>query len=95
MTAPYLHRRSAPGWTRPAEFDEGLRRCMLRVYNYMALGLALTGVVAYLVGTIPALHGPIFGTPLKRVVMLAPLAFVFLFSFRLQSGDRTSGEPSG
>jgi uncharacterized protein len=95
MTASYLHRRSAPGWTRPAEFDEGLRRCMLRVYNYMALGLALTGVVAYLVGTIPALHGPIFGTPLKWVVMLAPLAFVFLFSFRLQSGDRTSGEPSG
>ena len=46
---------------------------MLQVYNYMMLGLALTGIVAYVVGTTPALYLPIFGTPLKWVVMLAPL----------------------
>jgi FtsH-binding integral membrane protein len=57
---------------------------MLRVYNYMGLGLALTGVVALLVASTPALYGPIFGTPLKWVVMLAPLAFVFFFSFRIE-----------
>ena len=81
---PY-NRYAVAGWrTASAEFDEGLRRHMLQVYNYMMLGLVLTGVVAYLVGTTPALYGPIFGTPLKWVVMLAPLGFVFFFSFKIQ-----------
>ncbi|SFU22291.1 Bax inhibitor-1/YccA family protein [Mesorhizobium sp. YR577] len=66
-------------------FDEGLRRHMLRVYNYMGLGLVLTGIVAFVVGSTPALYVPIFSTPLKWVVMLAPLAFVLVFSFRMQS----------
>lgn len=66
-------------------FDEGLRQHMLRVYNYMALGLVLTGVVAFVVASVPAIYVPIFSSPLKWVVMLAPLAFVFFFSFRLQS----------
>ena len=65
--------------------DEGLRKHMLRVYNYMVLGLVLTGLVAYVVGTTPALYVPIFSTPLKWVVMLAPLAFVLFFSFRIQT----------
>ena len=64
-----------------ALFDEGLRQHMLRVYNYMGLGLAITGLVAYFVGSTPALYVPIFSSPLKWVVMLAPLAFVFFFSF--------------
>lgn len=77
-------------WSRTATvdqavYDEGLRRHMLRVYNYMALGLVLTGAVAFIVGTTPALYVPIFSTPLKWVVMLAPLAFVLFFSFRMQS----------
>ena len=66
-------------------YDQGLREHMLRVYNYMGLGLVVTGVVAYVVGNTPALYVPIFSTPLKWVVILAPLAFVLLFSFRLQS----------
>lgn len=66
-------------------FDEGLRQHMLRVYNYMGLGLVMTGLVAFIVGTTPALYVPIFSTPLKWVVVLAPLAFVFIFSFRMES----------
>jgi FtsH-binding integral membrane protein len=66
-------------------FDEGLRQHMLRVYNYMGLGLVMTGLVAFIVGTTPALYVPIFSTPLKWVVMLAPLAFVLFFSFRMES----------
>ena len=58
---------------------------MLRVYNYMGLGLVVTGVVAFVVASTPALYVPIFSTPLKWVVMLAPLAFVLFFSFRIQS----------
>jgi FtsH-binding integral membrane protein len=77
--------RAPAGTADRALFDEGLRRHMLRVYNYMGLGLVLTGVVAFVVGTTPALYVPIFSSPLKWVVMLAPLAFVFFFSFRIQS----------
>lgn len=65
-------------------FDAGLRRHMLRVYNFMASGLLLTGLVALLVASTPALYQPIFGTPLKWVVMLSPLAFVLFFSFRIE-----------
>ncbi|MFN3506754.1 MAG: Bax inhibitor-1/YccA family protein [Allorhizobium sp.] len=68
-----------------ALFDEGLRKHMLRVYNYMGLGLVITGIVAFLVSQTPALYVPIFSTPLKWVVMLAPLAFVFFFSFRIHA----------
>jgi FtsH-binding integral membrane protein len=66
-------------------FDEGLRRHMLRVYNFMGLGLVVTGLVALLVASTPAIYQPIFGTPLKWVVMLAPLAFVFFFTFRIET----------
>ena len=59
-----------------ALIDEGLRSYMLRVYNYMATGLALTGLVAYMVANTPFLMNAIFGTPLMWVVMLAPLGMV-------------------
>jgi FtsH-binding integral membrane protein len=68
-----------------AAFDEGLRQHMLRVYNYMGLGLVITGLVAFFVGTTPALYVPIFASPLKWVVMFAPLAFVMFFSFKINS----------
>ncbi len=66
-----------------AVVDEGLRQYMLRVYNYMASGLALTGVVAYGVAATPALLDAIYGTPLIWVVMLAPLGVVLLLSARI------------
>ncbi|CZT34161.1 MULTISPECIES: Bax inhibitor-1/YccA family protein [unclassified Rhizobium] len=68
-----------------AFLDQALRQHMLRVYNYMGLGLVVTGLVAFIVGTTPALYVPIFQTPLKWVVMLAPLGFVLFLSFRLQT----------
>ena len=58
---------------------------MLQVYNYMGLGLAITGLVAFLVAATPALYVPIFTTPLKWVVMLAPLGFVFFLGARIQT----------
>jgi uncharacterized protein len=65
--------------------DEGLRSYLLQVYNYMGLGLAITGVVAFLVAATPALYEPIFTTPLKWVVMLAPLGFVFFLSAKIHT----------
>ena len=77
--------------TAGVAYDEGLRTYMLRVYNLMALGLAITGVAAY--GTFAAavsngqltqFGNLLFNSPLKWVVMLAPLAMVFFLSFRIQ-----------
>lgn len=73
-----------------AAFDAGLRQHMLRVYNFMVLGLALTGVVAFLVSSTPAIYVPIFSTPLKWVVMLAPLGFIMVMSWRFERMSASS-----
>jgi hypothetical protein len=74
-----------------AAVDEGLRAYMLGVYNYMAAGVALTGIVAYLTYTMAVSDGALtpfgqtlYASPLKWVVMLAPLGFVLFLSFRVQ-----------
>jgi uncharacterized protein len=70
--------------------DQGLRSYMLKVYNLMALGLAITGVAAFLSfqlafadGQLTAFGQAIYVSPLKWVVILAPLALVFFLSFRI------------
>ena len=67
-----------------ASIDQGLRSYMLGVYNYMALALAATGAVAFATASSPALMQAVFGTPLKWVVMLAPLGMVILMSMRVE-----------
>ncbi len=69
--------------TTAADIDEGLRAYMLRVYNYMVTGLALTGAVAFIVASTPAVFNAIFGSPLVWVVILAPLGMVFFLSARI------------
>lgn len=87
------------GRTDTAVVDEGLRAYMGRVYNYMAGGVLLSGITAF--ATVQAATGGAIGaagrqaltpfgqmlytSPLKWVVMLAPLAFVFFLSFRVYS----------
>ncbi len=66
--------------------DPGLRLYMLRVYNVMAAGLGLTGLVAY-VAVATGFYQQIAGTPLIWLVMLAPLGIVLLLGFRI---DRMS-----
>jgi FtsH-binding integral membrane protein len=61
--------------------DQGLRAHMISVYQFMALGVALTGLVAYLVSATPAVAQVIFGTGLYWVAILAPLGLVMLLSF--------------
>ncbi len=73
-----------------AAIDQGLRAYMLKVYNYMAAGLALTGIAA--IGTynlavgadgLTAFGQALFTTPLRWVLVLAPFALVMFLSFRL------------
>jgi FtsH-binding integral membrane protein len=80
-------------WARPAHgpaatvgVDLGMRQYMLRVYNYMAAGLSISGLVAYLAIS-TGFYQQIAGTPLIWVVMLAPLGAVLFLSFRI---DRIS-----
>jgi uncharacterized protein len=68
--------------TTQASYDVGLRQYMLRVYNYMASGLALTGLVAWL-AVDTGLYAQIYRTPLMWVVILAPLVMVFVLAARI------------
>ena len=54
---------------------------MLRVYNYMASALALTGIVALAASSSPAFMQAVFGSGLSWIVMLAPFALVLVLSF--------------
>jgi len=74
---------AAPAHDRAA-FDAGLRQHMLRVYNFMTLGLGVTGLVALLVASSPAMTALLFGTPLKWVVMLSPMVFIMVLSWRFE-----------
>ncbi|HEV3175142.1 MAG TPA: Bax inhibitor-1/YccA family protein [Stellaceae bacterium] len=67
-----------------ADVDTGLRQYMLRVYNYMGAGLALTGLVAYAAAA-SGIYASIAHTWLIYVVMFAPIAAVFLLVARIQS----------
>ena len=74
--------------------DEGLRAYMLKVYNYMATGILLTGIVALMsfkmsvitdtngaITGFTSLGNALFFSGLKWLVMLAPLGIVFYMSF--------------
>ena len=71
-------------------YDAGLRSYMLSVYNYMASGVLLTGVVAMLFAQSEVARQILFGPGLlKYLIMLSPLAFVMVLSFginRLSTG---------
>ncbi|MGZ5802859.1 MAG: Bax inhibitor-1/YccA family protein [Xanthobacteraceae bacterium] len=88
--------RSGFGVDRAA-IDVGLRAYMIRVYNYMAAGVALTGVVAWLTFNAAVVQDPngsitgltsfgqaIFGGPAVIVLFLATIGLVFFISFRIQ-----------
>jgi FtsH-binding integral membrane protein len=71
------------------QVDLGLRSYMLGVYNHMTTALLMTGFFAYAmkfaVMNVAGVGQLVYGTPLKWVVMLAPLGLVFWLSARIQS----------
>ncbi len=89
------------GADRAVAIDQGLRAHMIRVYNYMAGGVALTGVVAWLAyyaagGDAIVVQGrlisgltpfgqAIFQGPLMWILLFAPLGLVFFLSYRIGS----------
>ncbi|KLN60731.1 MULTISPECIES: Bax inhibitor-1/YccA family protein [Kiloniella] len=73
------------GQATAADIDAGLRKYMLGVYNYMSIALLITGLAAFGVSQSPELLQLVYGTPLKWVVMLAPLGMVFFLSARIHA----------
>lgn len=103
----------ASAWTQPfgrsaavdqAQLDEGLRSYMLRVYNWMASGLLMTGIVAYLISSNPdvaalfyqVVRGPrgvsTVPTILGWIAMFAPLAFILVLSFGINRMSKTTAQ---
>jgi uncharacterized protein len=94
----YAPPRYGAGYARSgAAVDQGLRAYMIGVYNYMTLGLGVTGLVAYgafALGTVQIGNGrlaltefghAIYVSPLRWLIVLSPLAIVFWISARIQS----------
>ncbi len=86
----YNARVAGAGTRADAGIDEGLRAYMLKVYNLMALGLAITGLAAWGSFTLAVSDGQltafgqlIYASAFRWVVILAPLAMVFFLSFRV------------
>jgi FtsH-binding integral membrane protein len=87
--------RTGYGADRAAAIDAGLRAYMIRIYNYMAAGVALTGVVAWLTFNaavqtnaagqlaLTPFGQTIYGGPLMIVLFIGTLGLVFFMSFRI------------
>ena len=82
MTEPFS--RSGIAGLDRVTFDAGLRAHMQSVFGYMAGGLALTGLLAWVVAN-TVLGEIIFGSPLRWVVMIAPLGFMLVMNFRMNT----------
>lgn len=77
--AEFQTMRGVAAGARGAAIDEGLKAHMNKVYATMSVGMLLTGAVAWAVGTSPEMMQAVFGTPLRWVVIFAPLVMVFAF----------------
>jgi len=96
-------RSYAPATVSAGEVDQGLRSYMLRVYNWMSSGLALTGIVAYAIYS-TNLRGLFWATDYSRgyaipqptmlglAAIFAPLAFVLVLSFGINRLSRTASQ---
>lgn len=105
--AQFDSRYSQPTTVGRAGVDEGLRAYMLGVYNYMAMGVALTGIISYLVFSMAVTTDPqtgakaltslgqtLYASPLRWALILAPIAFVFFFAFRADKMSVSAAQTS-
>ena len=87
MSERYQRSYTSIGSQAQAQIDQGLRSYMLGVYNYMTLGLAVTAFASLGIATWaqndPAVFQALYASPLRWILMFAPLAFIFLFAGRL------------
>src|SRR5689334_14482112 len=75
------------------DIDQGLRSYMLGIYNHMTVALAISALVAtgiVMMGRSSALAQLLYTSPLRYVIMLAPLGFVLMLSWRFEKMSYTS-----
>ncbi len=79
-----------------AEIDQGLRSYMLGIYNYMASAIAVTAVAALGMATWasnnPDVANALYNSPLRWVLMLAPLAFILVISFGINKLSKSAAQ---
>ena len=80
---------AAHGRTMDASVNEGLRSFMLGVYNKLALGIALSGIIAYIAGSVAPISMAIYTPPLTYIVMFAPVALIFGSMFLMKNPSPT------
>jgi uncharacterized protein len=90
MNDYHTQARSIPTGRADMAVDAGLRAFMLGVYNKMGLGLLLSGALAWVVGTTPALYNTLLTAPLVYAVMFGPLAILLISSFAMRNPSPTS-----
>ena len=78
--------------SKRTHYDWGLREYLLKVYQYMALALALTAVISMGAASSPQFINLIHGTPLKWVITFAPLGMAFYMGSRLMSMSVTGAQ---
>lgn len=83
MANSHTYHDFGAGGAAQGALESGRRAYLLRVYNYMAGGLVLTGASAYL-GAASGFYASLAGTPWFWLVLLAPLALVLLLGFRIE-----------
>lgn len=105
--------RGATGARTDAAIDQGLRAYMLKVYNLMAMGMAITGVAALAMAMFATTNNPaeavatlgngkmltnvgyaVYASPLRWVIMLAPLGMVFFLSARVNKMSVSAAQTS-
>ena len=64
--------------------DEGLRSYMISVYNNMGIGLVISSIISYVIGTNEALASMVFGGPQAYLFIFAPLVAVFALAFGIE-----------
>jgi hypothetical protein len=88
---------SQPRWTVQSAdtqvgIDVGLRNYMLRIYNYMASALALTGIVAYVFAGYLETNRALVRSPVMWLIILAPLGLVMLLSYGINRLSATAAQ---
>lgn len=82
---PFANAMQSTTQARTKEYDAGLRSYMLKIYNYMASALALTGIVALFTANSSAMLSLLYTqtgpSGFGYLVMFAPLAFILVMSF--------------
>ncbi len=71
--------------SQATQYDQGLRAFLVQVYRWMGIALGITGVSAFAVSSSPSMMNLIFGTPLKWLIIFAPLVVVYILGSRINT----------